>query len=249
MNKLIILLSLILVSSCNLKNDSNRSVHLASQEVKTDSIIKHTNIEHNKSEAEKIKQKDDSLVVDGSIGLIVLENYTTGKWIIKNEDNSMFESFDFEQEESQDYYNKLDSVTSHFDLFAYKPDYGLLIIKSNIDKDNYLIETRSYKTKLISKSNTNFKFYTWTEFLLSDQYVSISEHNLKFYDLPIDSSEFKIYEASNANELFAISATEIKTDWIKIKRESLVNDTIKPNDGWTRWCKDGKLIIDFWFLL
>jgi hypothetical protein len=198
--------------------------------------------------------QDDSIHVNGFLGLLILKNYTEHEWVINNQDNSFFKSFNFGQPESRVYYEQLDSIVSAFDPFAYKPDYGLLIIPGNVRMPNYEVISKSGEIKLIPFSNKNFEFYTWAQFLLSDNYVSIKDSRwtgsedelLKFYVEPNDSSDYVRYESKSSYE-FTL-AVDIKGDWIKIKRE-FDSDTLKPAYGWTKWNEGGKLLIDFWFLL
>lgn len=119
---------------------------------------------------------------------------------------------------------------------------------------DYLITTKQGETKLITRKSENYKFYTWAEFLLSDRYVSIQDNYnnfentpLKFYKYPSDTSTFIQFEQPEG--LFDLEAVEISNEWIKIKKESMETDTIKPFFGWTKWKDKGRLIIDFWFLL
>jgi len=205
------------------------------------------------TEISKPQINDDSLIVNDVLGLLLLSDFGKGKWIIRNQDKSVYKSFDFGQPESQTYYNKLDSVISDFDLFTYKPDYGLLTIPSNIGKNCYLIKTKNGNKKLIADSTNDFNFYTWAEFLLSDNYVSIKDYYLntneliKFHSLPSDTADFEKYKPTN--DLSLTRAIEIDSNWIKIKREWIHNDTIAPKVGWTKWTDKGKLRIDFWFLM
>ena len=263
MPKLIFFISLLALLSCSDRKSKNKALEDFKDSINAETLSssKPEKITSSKPEPVNVikeinepKFKDDSILVNGFLGLLILENYTEYEWVIKNADSSLFKSFDFGQPESRLYYEQLDSIISDFDLFAYKPDYGLLTIPSNISSDNYEIRSKSGEIKLIPISNKNFKFYTWAEFLLSDNYVSIKNSRwtgfedelLKFYAEPNDSSEFIQYESKSAYEF--TSAVDINGNWIKIKRE-FDSDTLKPVYGWTKWSEDEKLLIDFWFLL
>jgi len=202
---------------------------------------------------ENSESKDDSSFVNGSSGLLFIDTYAKNEWIIKNTDNSVFASFNFTQKESRTYYDQLNAVVSPFELFAYKPDYNLLVFKCNLTSSDYLVTTKKGENKFITRENKNYKFYTWAEFLLSDRYLSIQDtYNdfedtpVKFHKSPNDSSEFVQFEQPGE---FLIKAVEVRNDWIRVKRESLVDDNLKPYFGWTKWKENDKLIIDFWFLL
>lgn len=263
MPKLIFFISLLALLSCSDRKSKNKALEDFKDSINAETLSssKPKKITSSKPEPVNVikeinepKFKDDSILVNGFLGLLILENYTEYEWVIKNADSSLFKSFDFGQPESRLYYEQLDSIISDFDLFAYKPDYGLLTIPSNISSDNYEIRSKSGEIKLIPISNKNFKFYTWAEFLLSDNYVSIKngrwtgfeDELLKFYAEPNDSSEFIQYESKSAYEF--TSAVDINGNWIKIKKE-FDSDTLKPVYGWTKWIEDEKLLIDFWFLL
>ena len=263
MPKLIFFISLLALLSCSDRKSKNKALEDFKDSINDETLSssKPEKITSSKPEPVNVikeinepKFKDDSILVNGFLGLLILENYTEYEWVIKNADSSLFKSFDFGQPESRLYYEQLDSIISDFDLFAYKPDYGLLTIPSNISSDNYEIRSKSGEIKLIPISNKNFKFYTWAEFLLSDNYVSIKNSRwtgfedelLKFYAEPNDSSEFIQYESKSAYEF--TSAVDINGNWIKIKRE-FDSDTLKPVYGWTKWIENEKLLIDFWFLL
>jgi hypothetical protein len=70
---------------------------------------------------------------------------------------------------------------------------------------------------------------------------------VKFHESPNDSAKFVQFEKTK--EIFLLNAIELQNDWIKVKRESLDSDTLKPYFGWTKWKEKDRLIVDFWFLL
>ena len=197
---------------------------------------------------------DDSSIVNGSLGLLFVDTYAKNDWIVKNLDGSTFSSFNFSQEESKSYYDKLASIANNFKLFVYKPDYNLLVIQCNLTENDYVIVTKEGESKLITRANENYKFYTWAEFLISDRYVSIKENYnnieetpIKFYQDSNEKASFSQFEQQD--EMFMLKGVEVLYDWVKIKRESLDSDTKKPFYGWTKWREKDKLLIDFWFLL
>ena len=197
--------------------------------------------------------KDDSSFVNGSLGLLRIDTYDQYEWIIFNIDNTIFTSFNFTQQESRTYYDNLNSIVNHFEMFAYKPDYNILIFKSDLNNSDYVVTTKKGEKKFIPIGDVNYKFYTWAEFLLSDRYLSIQDTYtdvedtpLKFHESPNENSEFVQFEQPGE---FLIKAVEVRNDWIRIKREPLVNDTLTPYFGWTKWKEKNKLIIDFWLLL
>ena len=232
MKRLLVIYIVFSLFSC-----SNRQVQTESAEKQTSQKTEEKVVD-SKEQVETVKAKqtqfeDDSAFVNGSIGLLFIDVFSENEWIIKNDDNSMFASFDFSQEESQSYYEQLDSVVSHFEMFAYKPDYNLIILQCNLSGSDYVVTTRQGESKLITKGNDNYKFLTWAEFLLSDKYLSLTETYTNFEDTPVkfhespnDSAEFVQFEKTK--EIFLLNAIELQNDWIKVKRESLDSDTLKP---------------------
>ena len=263
MKRLIVIFTVFSLFSCSNRQAQTESVENQISQKTEEKVVRsekqvervvHSEKQDKKVEVKQIKLEDDSAFVNGSIGLLFIDVFSGSELIIKNEDNSIFASFDFSQEESQSFYDMLDSVVLDFKLFAYKPDYNLLAFQCNLTDSNYVINTISGESKLITRDNANYNFLTWAEFILSDRYVSLKgtyndfyDTPLKFFELPNDTANYIQFERYMG--LIFINALEIKNEWVKIVRECDDNDTIKPFIGWTKWKEKDKLSVDFWFLL
>jgi hypothetical protein len=242
----ILFLAPLLFLSC--QNQKSKTSEKNEVDIQTDTA---TLISLDKEISKSDKIEDDSILLNGFLGLLKIDTYSENKLIIQNADQSNFCSVALGQPESQDYYNYLDSIIAPFDLYIYKPDYNLFIIKCNLTKDFYEIKTKSGELKLISRDLNYCLFQTWTEFILSDNYVTIAGKNfsnsLKIFHEPTELS--KRIGLEEDIDHFLLNAKSVKKDWVQINAESMDSDTIPSFSGWIKWRNEKELLIDFYFLM
>ena len=243
MKQIIILISLISILSCQRNTRKNIVI------VKNDKTEISIGQKCDNKESDQKTFKDDSVKLNGFLGILRVYNYSAKKLIIQNPDNSIFKTIEFGPE-SEEYYKYLVSAVSQFDMYSFKPDYNLFIFNCNKIKDFYEIKTKDNRSKLISDSSEYCKFQTWTEFLMSDNYVSIGNLNNKNdFDIFKNPNDSINLQGLNTNlDEYLVKAIGVSGDWINIQAESLKTDTI-INAGWIKWKDNDKLLISFYLLM
>jgi len=192
---------------------------------------------------------DNRLIINGVVGLLNCENvYDSIK--IFNNDNSIFTRFTFKGEDTNEFYNYLDSIVEQFNIYFYKPDYAILIFPSNPKGNLFEIYLKNGNPKFIPKNDKIFKFYTWQEYLLSDAYLSIDDDALINSDHPIyeqkDTLSNTITFKRHENEIYFVKGIEIQENWLKVTCEYENGD---KKYGWTKWYEKNKLLLRFYYLL
>ena len=140
----------------------------------------------------------------------------------------------------------MDSILNNFKTFAYHPDYALLIFLCTKFKFFYEIYLENDIVKYIDLNSELFKFYTWQEFVLSNEYSSIVDDNFSFYEEPNYSSN-EITFIRKQDEIFFITGIQVINDWLKVKVE--YPNTEETTFGWIKWRNQENILIDFYFLL
>lgn len=254
MNKILkyIFITIIILNSCiyleyKSKNEKKylKNEDYINPDNKTNDTVKEEIIKESKVST----VQDDSLYLNGTLGLLICKNvYDT--ITILNRDNSIFTAFTFKGDESRLFYERLDSILRQFKLFAYKSDYALLIFPSNKTKVSFEIFFKNDITKYINLDTELFKFYTWQEFILSDEYISISDENSKFYE-KADSFSNEIIFKRKQNEIYFIKGIQVVNDWLKVKAEyeNSEGNEMKYKYGWVKWRDSSNILLDFYFLL
>ena len=248
-----IILILLLFTSCMNNNQTTKKE--PEKQSKASEIVFDNSNQPNKKIKKKLVIKktkfiDDSVIFNGYLGLLQIDNFSGDVLTIYNPDSTIFSEIHFAEPESKEYYDYLDSLVSPFNLYAYHPDYALFTFKANISEDFYEIETKDEEVKFISRESKICKFLTWSEFVVSEEYVSIKStsygDSLDIYINPTDSSEsFKLPAEAD----YLLNAVNMKKEWIQFKAEPLMSDTTEPFSGWIKWRDEKKMLIDFWFLL
>lgn len=252
MRTLLLILLTVITFACN-QNSKKDKATLAS-----DTIITIENIEEkvanqkvriNKAEDAKIQTPDDSLMLNGVLGLLVCENVYDSIFIY-NSDSTVFTRFTYKGDETNNFYDNLYGKVKQFKLNAYHPDYGLLIFLSSKYGKWYKIFLTDDTPKFIPGNTKIFKFYTWQEYLYSGSYLSIDDTrtmnpNNPFHELK-DTTSAIINFSRKQDEVYFINAIAIENDWVKVCCEY---DNGDKKNGWIKWRTMDKFLLKFFLIL
>jgi len=252
MRTLLFILLTIITLACN-QNSKKVKATLPSDTIITVKNIeeKVTNQEvlNNTVEDTKAQTPDDSLRLNGVLGLLVCENVYDSIFIY-NSDSTVFTRFTYKGDDTKIFYDNLYSKVKQFKLNAYHPDYGLLIFPSSPFGKWYEIFLTDDTPKFIPRNTKLFKFYTWQEYLFSGSYVSIDDTrdmnpNNPFHELK-DTTSAIIDFNRKQDEIYFINAVTIENDWVKVCCEY---DNGDKRYGWIKWRILDKFILKFFLIL
>jgi hypothetical protein len=195
------------------------------------------------------KNHDDSLMLNGVLGLLVCEN-VYDSIIIYNSDSSIFTQFTFKGDDSEEFYKELNQTVKQFNVDSYHPDYSLLIFPSSPRDSWNEIYLLGGMPKYIPIDSKIFKFYTWQEYLLSNSYLSIDDYALRNSNNPLrelkDSSSLVIDFKRKNDEIYFIKSISIEDDWVKVSCEYENND---KKYAWVKWRTKDKFLLKFYHIL
>lgn len=128
---------------------------------------------------------------------------------------------------------------------SYNPEYGLFILKcKGIKNQQYIVKINNDDYFININGNKNLlKFKTQEEHVMESYPYLFGENKTPLRKQPNDESE--IIDGYND---YLYLPVEIKGDWLKVKddKDCYVGEEPSKEDinGWVRWKKDGKIIID-----
>jgi hypothetical protein len=191
------------------------------------------------------KTPDDSLILNGVLGLLVCEN-VYDSIIIYNSDSSIFTQVSFKGDDSKEFFEKLNQKVNQFNLDSYHPEYSLLIFPSSPKETWYEIYLKDGIPKYVQKNSKIFKFYTWQEYLLSNTYLSIDDDILRNTNNPFRESNDSISRIVDfkrkKDEIYFINSISIDGDWLKVVCEYENND---KKYAWVKWRYKDKFLLKY----
>lgn len=195
---------------------------------------------------------EDSIVGKGIVTISDIDYYKTKFriqdlnskyfYIIENTERDIITEFKgkkYNRYESQNVINPRVFITS--------PDYFTLILDCvEINDKNYvvIVDGKNNKKGLISKSDKNFKFQTFEEFIRDYAALGVDfdrENNL-LHKLPNKNSEIIKNDLQEKYKFWNGEFIELKGDWMKMKLEE-TNEI-----GWIKWRNGNKILIRIYYI-
>ena len=186
-------------------------------------------------------------VIENTIGLIVLsDNYDKGDFVkIYNEDGSLWHKFTHYYDDSD---GEFEYANDNFRPFAFHPDYFVLALKcvgKKADRYEVIVNEETNLKKYVKVNDKVLKFETW------------ENHILKLFAVGFDEKENPMLEVPQGQVKNLVKSertfhpVEVKGEWLKVKWD-VTGETDKKetqqNSGWLRWKKDGKLIVELFYI-
>ncbi len=186
-------------------------------------------------------------VIENTIGLIVLsDNYEKGDFVkLYNEDGSLWHKLTHYYDDSD---GKFEYANENFLPFAFHPDYFVLALKcvrKKVDRYEVIVNEETNLKKYVKANDKVLKFETW------------ENHIPQLFAVGFDEKENPILETpqGQGRNLVKTDKTfhpvEVKGEWLKVKWDIAAETEKKEeqqNSGWLRWKKDGKLIVELFYI-
>lgn len=127
-------------------------------------------------------------------------------------------------------------------IYAYYPDYYIIHFQvSDFDEDYYKVKIG--KTQKLIQKNKFVTFFDQSKYLLEYFCITNKSNPLRKFDSDESELSYKNLDYSTLNFI----CLEVKGDWIKVKCnidcEGCGTESNKI-EGWIRWRKNGKIIIE-----
>lgn len=234
MKKIIIITFFISLISCDFKNTGGKEFNGSADSNKD-------TVQFSQNEDNKEINKNGYLFID--IGKIYHHNK---RFNILNKNKDTLASFrdkhvlidgkSYEVINGLKSYNKL--LKSEF-LY---PEYGLFILKCDgYIKGNYIVEINGEKAFINKSEFSNLLTFKTPENYILEAYPIVSK-NHPLREMPQDNAEIIDFFD------YTYISVEIKGDWLKVRDDKDCYPGEEPSkkiiEGWIRWRKDGKIIIN-----
>lgn len=195
------------------------------------------------------KDEEDKAPVEDSIGLIVLseKNYGKNDFVrIYNEDGSLWYKFTFFYDDSD---GEFEYANKDFSPLAFHPDYFVLALKCvGKEEGRYevIVNEETRTRKYVRADDSTLTFRTW------------EEHILKVFAIGLNLKENPLREAPQGKvksislpDPVVFHPVNVRGDWLEVRWATTDQDTnkeMKYGSGWVQWKKNGKILIELFYI-
>lgn len=188
------------------------------------------------------------IVIDGVKGFVVLnDKYGNGDFIsFHNNDGSVWHRFTFYYDDSTGVYPY---TNDRFRPYAFHPDYFIFAVKLKAEHDErfeVVVNEDTGLTKFLRKADGFYEFQTW------------SEHITNLFAVDFDPKRNPLRSRPDGDEIAYPKREETPTfhpvetsgEWLKVKWDSGRKEWSEAeyDHGWIRWTRNGKLLIELFYL-
>ncbi|QQS43058.1 MAG: hypothetical protein IPM63_09065 [Acidobacteriota bacterium] len=188
------------------------------------------------------------IVIDGVKGFVVLNGqYGIGDFIsFYNRDGSVWHSLTF-------YYDDFSGIypyeNDQFRPYAFHPDYFIFAVKLKAEHDDrfeVVVNEETGLTKFLRKGDGFYEFQTWSEHITNLFAVDFDPKRNPLRSRP--AGDTIIYPTLEEKPTF--HPVETSGEWLKVKWDSQRKGSPETeyDHGWIRWTRNGKLLIELWYL-
>lgn len=139
----------------------------------------------------------------------------------------------------------VDSTDTFFKVITNEETLETLIIKRDNKNAYYISERERFDNNCVNCPSSKYNpawyiFETWERFLKRVEFIT--KKDLKIYDTP----DGKIIFENNNNAFLPFGVTEVKGEWIKLKKgfgREFNFDDKKNYNGWTKWREGETMLI------
>jgi hypothetical protein len=227
MIRILIILSILYLASCSVKNASY-SLKNSDSVTQTPEELRRDNIPHIYEE-EEIK----------GIGLITFKDFPASMKVY-NEDGSVWKNL-FSVDKSSPFFRLVSGIEPRVSAPGYE---RLLFDCTKIKGDRYEVivnDSSGLKKYLHMDSHSSFVFETWDKFI--SQVIPYDPFHFDPITNPPRKSpdqSSKIINLENDEDILTVTGVKMKGDWMKIQTYD------EPfRYGWIKWRKDNRVILDF----
>jgi hypothetical protein len=133
--------------------------------------------------------------------------------------------------------DRKDTIRNYIRSYSFDPDYRVFILESVDSIDGFYKVEMNGGYKLVPANNTNVKFETLEEFVLSSM-PDLNENT------PLRTSPDQSAPIVEGFEDYEYLGVEIENDWLYLKCDFVYNNCPKGVDkGWVKWRDQSGLII------
>lgn len=165
---------------------------------------------------------------------------------VLNTDNSIYGTFHSDHDSHEFYFVRGD-IRARPKVRAYYPDYHILIMDVKKTGENeYILYIDGGWKKIRTKSRLSYK--TWHEFIQLDVgFIAYKETPLIMYEKKSGSNSIKLKSTEN----YSFSIKKVDGDWVYAVCDldcEGCGELGKKIEGWFRWKKDMRLLIDLRYI-